>query len=403
MRAKCELSIKSEVALKRKIDKSTFIVCFLTLIILVMHLSYSLGANAAAPSVEDSSLSTLMNSLSSASAVLNKPASLAQGDMLMVYVQTRGQCSNYFSDPTWANSLSTTPPIGWSTLYDNKYAGPGLYSKASVFYKYISSPGSEPSSYTFNLSGTAQTEIIGYASLLQLRGTGPNPFAPGSYNVNANASGTADALDVPSVNSQGEALWITSALGYDKWGTVSPSAGPSSPAGFTSVQIDNGAEIAFSIDYKAVSNGATGTAQYSYITAKSNYHLTSLVLCDNSTPLVSGYYPSSGAVYVPRISSVQLTLNKSVSKGSGNIYIKKYSDDSTLLTIPVASADLVIEGNVVKIRLTTCFAAGELVYVVVDPGVFTASCGSSYSGISNKDDFKFYITRACGGMLYNEI
>lgn len=372
--------------------KSNFILVFVALILLL----FSDLKVLAAPTVVSSDSIAPYSAGATHSVVLNKPAGLQNGDMLVALILNRR------ADPDGATvfELPISAPGGWTVLSPwPRWLGPGILGTAYMAYKVISNAGSEASSYSFDISTTPASVIVGDAAIVQIR-NGASAIPSEAYDYLSAAGGETN-IEAPAVNSQGDSLWIVSGLGQ-YWSTnLNPSA---SPAGFTNLeyQSDNTtAYLGFSVDYKTVSNGDTGVATYSRTGSAVPYAASSLVVCEGGAPTDVSYYPSPSQVYIPRISSLVLTLSSTPTKGSGNIYIKKYSDDSTLLTIPVGSSNVVIEGNEVKIRLLTCLAPGEQVYVTIDSGVFLGSCNSSYAGISNKDTWKFNMSQSCN-MLYSE-
>jgi hypothetical protein len=351
---------------------------------------------AGAPSIISSDAISPYSAGSTHSVVLNKPSGLRNGDMLIAIIQHRRADPN----PMAIINITTTAPSGWTKLQENKILSTAALGANYIAYKVISDLGSESSTYSFGLSTSPASVLVGDAAIIHVR-NGASAFADGSYQTKVHLT-SMEALTAPSVTSQGDSLWLISGLGTSWSGNTVPSA---SPSGFTNLEYNNDgstAYLAFSLDYKTVGAGATGTAVYSRTGSGSSAGTTSLAICGGGTPVATAYYPSGTQIHVPRVSSLTLTLSETVTKGTGNIYIKRYSDDSTLLTIPVGSSNVVVESNIVRIRLLSCIAAGQQVYVTIDSGAFEGPCGLDYLGISHKDTWKFYLTRICN-QFFNEV
>ena len=63
-------------------------------------------------------------------------------------------------------------------------------------------------------------------------------------------------------------------------------------------------------------------------------------LVDTLNPTLSSSSPSDDSTNVDVSSDIKLTFSESVERGTGNIYIKKSSNNSTVETIDVASAQV---------------------------------------------------------------
>ncbi|MBD2463503.1 Ig-like domain-containing protein [Oscillatoria sp. FACHB-1407] len=85
------------------------------------------------------------------------------------------------------------------------------------------------------------------------------------------------------------------------------------------------------------------------------------------------------------------TFNEPITKGTGNIVVKRTSDDSVVETIGVTSGQVVLssDGQTVTIDLTTDLAANTGYYVTVDSGAFKDVANNSYSGINDKNTWSF--------------
>ena len=114
-------------------------------------------------------------------------------------------------------------------------------------------------------------------------------------------------------------------------------------------------------------------------------------LNDQLAPMVLDYSPFDNATNVAVSDNLVLTFDDAMVKGTGNITIKKYSDNSTIEQIDVASVNVTIsgEGEIVTINPSSDFVNGTGYYVLIDATAFTDDDGNSYEGIANKETWNF--------------
>lgn len=102
--------------------------------------------------------------------------------------------------------------------------------------------------------------------------------------------------------------------------------------------------------------------------------------------------PANNAVNVATNSTLTLTFPVNITPGSGNIVLKKISDNSTVETIPVSSYRVTISGNrTVTIAPSSSLPASTELYVLIDQGAFRSAANSSvvYEGITNAGEWSF--------------
>ena len=100
---------------------------------------------------------------------------------------------------------------------------------------------------------------------------------------------------------------------------------------------------------------------------------------DNIAPLVSTYSPADNASSAPT-SSFKITFNENIAKGSGNIVIKKASDNSVVETIVVSASQISISGAILSIKPTTSLAYLTEYYIEYSSGIVTDLAGNSLLG-----------------------
>lgn len=125
--------------------------------------------------------------------------------------------------------------------------------------------------------------------------------------------------------------------------------------------------------------------------------MVSAVGCGSSTPTtttptVSTYSPVDNATGVATNFNPVITFSENMAKGTGNIYIKKTSDNSTIDTIGVTSDQVTVSGTTVIIHPTSDLANGEGYYVQIDSTALVDKATTSpnaYAGISDATTWNF--------------
>ncbi len=96
-----------------------------------------------------------------------------------------------------------------------------------------------------------------------------------------------------------------------------------------------------------------------------------------------------GAVNVLVNANLEITFNEDVQTGSGNITIKKSSDDSNVEVIDVASMGVAVSNDKITIDPTGDLPLEEELYVLVDNGAIEDLAANPFSGISSKTSWNF--------------
>jgi|GEM_PF-3957682 len=112
-------------------------------------------------------------------------------------------------------------------------------------------------------------------------------------------------------------------------------------------------------------------------------------------PKISSLYPRNQALQIPRKANLKIVFDGTISANSGNITIKKVSDNSTFATIAIGSGNVSISGSTLTIDPSSDLAANTEYYVLMDTDIIRGSCGTSacgFSGISLPRGWRFKTT-----------
>lgn len=115
------------------------------------------------------------------------------------------------------------------------------------------------------------------------------------------------------------------------------------------------------------------------------------ILVDGVVPTLTSSLPADNAAAVALDANLVLTFSENVKVGTGNIVIKKVSDQSVSVveTMPVGAAQVTLDGKVVTINPTADLTAGTAYYVEIADTAFTDMAGNAYAGISDAATLNF--------------
>ena len=117
---------------------------------------------------------------------------------------------------------------------------------------------------------------------------------------------------------------------------------------------------------------------------------------DVVAPILSSTSPTDNATGVAAGANIVLTFNENVAAGSGNITLKKSSDNSTVQAMAVGGANVSISSAVVTINPTANLDSSQGYYVQVDATAIDDTSGNSFAGISDTTTLSFTAADSAG-------
>ena len=113
---------------------------------------------------------------------------------------------------------------------------------------------------------------------------------------------------------------------------------------------------------------------------------------DSTAPTLSSSSPADNATSISESANIVLNFSESVDAESGNITIKKTSDNSTIETIDVTSGQVTGTGtSQITINPSSDLLGGFEYYVLIDATAFDDSGSNSYAGISSTTALSFTV------------
>jgi len=116
----------------------------------------------------------------------------------------------------------------------------------------------------------------------------------------------------------------------------------------------------------------------------------SFTTVDSTNPTLSSSSPADNATGVATNNNIVLTFDEAVDAESGNITIKKTSNNNTIETIDVTGAKVSGSGGTqITINPGTDWSEQTEYYVLIDATAFDDASGNSYAGISSTTALSF--------------
>jgi uncharacterized protein with beta-barrel porin domain len=154
-----------------------------------------------------------------------------------------------------------------------------------------------------------------------------------------------------------------------------------------SVTLDSSTEYYVLIDATAFDDSSSNS--YAGISSTTALSFTT---GDNILPTLSSSSPTDNATDVARDANIILNFSESVTVQTGNITVKKTSDDSTIETIDVTSGQVTGTGtSQITINPSSDLFGGFEYYVLIEATAFDDSGGNSYAGISSTTALSFSV------------
>ena len=175
--------------------------------------------------------------------------------------------------------------------------------------------------------------------------------------------------------------------------TIDVTSGQVSGSGSTQITVNPSSNLDVSTEYYVLIDASAFddnlSGSYSGISSTTALSFTTTT---NTLPTLSSSSPVDNDSGVARDANIILNFSENVDAESGNITIKKTSDNSTFETIDVTSGQVSGSGSTqITVNPSSNFKANTEYYVLIDASAFDDNLSGSYSGISSTSALNFTV------------
>lgn len=128
---------------------------------------------------------------------------------------------------------------------------------------------------------------------------------------------------------------------------------------------------------------------------------TTVFLQSGSLPKLVSSTPADNSLTVTPSANITLTFDQSVTKGTGNIYIVRTSDNQIIQTIDVTTASVTGSGTTWTIDPPADMVAGVAYAVRIDSKTFANANGQVYKGIQDNTALNFTVFAVAAPVIGN--
>jgi len=417
--------------------KAKFIRQFLTSLILTISFSPLLHAAVTVNFVESGG-----NVVATANGTINTAGLTLSGTITSTGGFVRG--TGLTINPTEAFSVGSA---GVNDVYQNSFTSSSLPFSAGSVFSASSSTGTS-FGYASFFNGVLYVPQ-GYVSNAPISGSstwGGHTFAslgliPGTYVVTWGSGGNADSLTVnvgaaadttnPILQSSSpadNAIGVSTAaptlgLTFDEAVVVDTgvirifrtsdnvevnnrSVTGAMGSGTANISITFENALAANTEYYALIPATafddTSGNSYAGISSTTALSFTTAAAADTTNPTLQSSSPADNATGVAVGSNIVFTFDETVDAETGNITIKRTSDDSTVETIDVTGGKVTGTGTAsITVNPGSDLAANTEYYVLIGSSAFDDTAGNSYAGIASTTELSFTTAAAAAADTTN--
>ena len=174
--------------------------------------------------------------------------------------------------------------------------------------------------------------------------------------------------------------------------TIDVTSGNITGDGTTTITVDIPVTLAgktsYYINIDATAFDDNGANSFAGITSTTYWNFTTE---DIAKPDIVSTLPENEATNVPLASNLQITFDKNVVAGTGNITIINATTSETHETIDVTSGQVTGENSeTLTIDPSVNFEEESNYYVLIDPGAIEDETGNNFEGINSSSVWNFY-------------
>jgi hypothetical protein len=195
--------------------------------------------------------------------------------------------------------------------------------------------------------------------------------------------------NVKSILTTGTTDSIDSVTSYLE--SVGTQLSTSTPSSFAAILTAANSVTTSALTYPTIIENLE-TLAISTIDSADNIEAIIQALIDDATaPTLDSSTPDDNATAVLLDSNIVLTFNEDVKTGTGNISIRRTSDDALFESISVTSDQVSITGAVVTVNPASNLLASTEYYVQIDATAIQDTSANNYAGIADTTSLSFTV------------
>ena len=152
---------------------------------------------------------------------------------------------------------------------------------------------------------------------------------------------------------------------------------------------DGGGNATSLINLNATAGTTYQIAVDGYQSATGSIQLNIATTGDTTAPTASSFTPADNATGVTVGANLVINFSEAIQKGTGNLVIKKLSDNSVVETIVATGANVTVSGSQLTINPTADLGQGTDYYVEIANGAIKDIAGNNYAGITGNSTWNF--------------
>jgi gliding motility-associated-like protein len=120
-----------------------------------------------------------------------------------------------------------------------------------------------------------------------------------------------------------------------------------------------------------------------------NFTTKDAIVSDITAPTLTTVLPINNSIEIPTTTNLVMTFSEDMSTGTGNIILRKTSDDSVIAILDATSSEVTIVDNIVTINPSTDLPSETEIYIQIPTTAFKDTSNNAYAGFTNTTTWNF--------------
>ena len=244
--------------------------------------------------------------------------------------------------------------------------------------------------WKFTIADTGAPSVMSFSPADNSTGVSVNSNLVINFSENVTAVDGSSPLGNELVNPQPKKIDIKRSDNNATLETIYTNSNRLTGSGTSTITIDpinplpNETSIYITIESGAFKDASNNN--YAGINDSTTWNFTT---ADTTAPTLTSLSPANNATNVLLETNLVMTFSENVQAGTGNITIKKSSDNSPVQTISITNPAVNFSGNQVTINPPSDLLASTSYYINIASTTITDASGNAYAGILDSSSWNF--------------